>query len=89
MEGEKTGKAGFNVPQDCRVTVKLRAEGGIDLKLSSKMEKMFGELIKKSAVEELEAAGIENAVVVIEDQGSLDFVIRASVKTAVRRAGGC
>jgi citrate lyase subunit gamma (acyl carrier protein) len=81
------GEAGFERAQDCRVTVALKEEGGISVALHSKLEKMFGKLMIQSAKDELKELGVENADVEIFDAGSLDYVIRARVKTAVGRAG--
>ena len=72
-----TGRAGFEKPQDGVVVVSLRDTGGIALQLHSKQE---------SAQACLEELGVKNAAVEIQDFGSLDFVIRARLKTAVDRA---
>lgn len=80
------GEAGFERTQDCRVTVTLKEKGGISVALHSKLEKMFGKSMVQSARDELKELGVENADVEIFDASSLDFVIRARVKTAVERA---
>lgn len=80
------GEAGFERAQDCRVTVLLKEEGGISVTLHSKLEKMFGKLMIQSAKAELKELGVKNADVEIFDTGSLDYVIRARVKTAVERS---
>ncbi len=80
------GEAGFEKSQDCRVLVTLKEKGGITVKIHSKLEKMFGRSMKKSAEEELCELGVENAEVEVFDFSSLDYVIRARVKTAVERA---
>lgn len=82
------GCAGFEKPQDCVVTVTLRDAGGIGLQLYSKQEKMFGEAIRSCAQICLKELGVKNALVEIRDYGSLDFAIRARIKTAVARARG-
>lgn len=80
------GEAGFEKPQDCRVVVRLKEKDGITVKIHSKLEKMFGYSMKKSVEEELGELGIGNAEVEVFDFSSLDYVIRARVKTAVERA---
>lgn len=80
------GCAGFEKPQDCIVAVTLRDAGGIDLQLHSKQEKMFGETIRTCARACLKELGVKNALVEIRDYGSLDFAIRARIRTAVARA---
>ena len=83
-----TGHAGFDKPQDCSVTVTLRDAGGVEIFLQSKQEKLFGGAIRSCAESCLEALGVENARVEIQDYGCRDFAIRARLKTAVRRARG-
>ena len=83
-----TGHAGFDKPQDCSVTVTLRAAGGVEIFLQSKQEKLFGGAVRSCAESCLEELGVENALVEIQDYGCLDFAIRARLKTAVRRARG-
>jgi|GEM_PF-2974811 citrate lyase acyl carrier protein len=80
------GEAGYEQSQDCKVTVKLKKRGKIKITLNSKMEKMFGDQIRQKAMEELETLGVKHADVVIDDFSSLDFVIQARIRTAVRRA---
>lgn len=82
----RQGEAGFDQPQDCKVTVDIKKEGGIEILLNSKMERMFGKAIRNSVMEEMEALNVKNACVKVDDYGSLDFVIRARAKTAVTRA---
>ena len=82
----KKGEAGYEQSQDCQVTVKLKKRGNLNIVLNSKMEKMFGDQIKQKALEELEYLGVKHADVTIDDFSSLDFVIQARIRTAVRRA---
>lgn len=86
MENERIGVAGFNGSQDCKAIVSLTDGGGIEIEINSKMKQMFGEAMRNSIMEELAINGVDNAHIIIEDQGSLDFVIRARVKTAIDRA---
>ena len=81
-----TGHAGFEKPQDCSVTVTLLDAGGVEIRLQSRQEAMFGSTIRSCAESCLEELGVENALVEIQDYGCLDFAIRARLKTAVRRA---
>ena len=82
------GVAGYEQSQDCKVTVVLKPSGGLKITLNSKMEKMFGDQIREKAQEELDYLGVEHADVTIDDFSSLDFVIQARIRTAVRRARG-
>ena len=80
------GEAGYEQSQDCKVTVKLKKRGKVKIVLNSKMEKMFGDQIRQKAQEELDYLGVKHADVTIDDFSSLDFVIQARIRTAVRRA---
>ena len=64
----------------------LKERGDVKITLNSKMEKMFGDQIIAKAQEELDYLGVEHADVTIDDFSSLDFVIQARIRTAVRRA---
>ena len=81
-----TGVAGYEDKQDCKVTVKLKKRGKLNIRLNSKMDKMFGKQIIAAAEEELDHLGVKYADVIIDDFNSLDFVIQARIRTAVRRA---
>lgn len=52
------------------------------------MEKMFGDAIQKAIREALSEMNVKAANVKVDDFGSLDFVIKARTKTAVKRARG-
>lgn len=82
----KKGSAGFEQPQDCKVFVTLMSEGDLSIHLHSKYQQMFGKQITKCIECKLKELGVEHAIVEIYDYGSLDFTIRARIKTAVNRA---
>ena len=86
--GKMKGTAGREKPQDCIVTVDLERKSGIEIQLNSKMEKMFGDAIQKTIREALSEMNVKAANVKVDDFGSLDFVIKARTKTAVKRARG-
>jgi citrate lyase subunit gamma (acyl carrier protein) len=60
--------------------------GGIEIELSSSVEKQFGEAIRREIFSTLESMGVKSARITAVDKGALDCVIRARVKTAVCRA---
>ena len=86
--GKMKGTAGREKPQDCIVTVDLERKSGIEIQLNSKMEKMSGDAIQKAIREALSEMNVKAANVKVDDFGSLDFVIKARTKTAVKRARG-
>jgi len=70
---------------DVFVEVSLDALG-IEIEIESKYKDLFGELIEKAVRDVLMEMNIGNIKVKLEDDGALDFTIRARVRTAVRRA---
>jgi len=81
------GRRGDAVRSDLWVEVDLRAKGGVEIDLSSRVEAYYGEAIREQVGAMLETAGVAHARVGIEDSGALPFVIAARVETALRRSG--
>ncbi len=80
-----TGNKGDRIRSDCQVKLQLQEKGGINIKLQSKVERMFGEQIRQQALEVLESLGITHATLEIEDTGALPFVIGARIEAAVKQ----
>ena len=80
-----TGNKGDRIRSDCQVKLQLQEKGGINIRLQSKVERMFGEQIRKQALEVLESLGVEHAILDIEDTGALPFVIGARIEAAVKQ----
>jgi citrate lyase subunit beta/citryl-CoA lyase len=80
-----TGNKGDRVRSDCQVTLQIRKSGGIELNLTSKVERMFGKQIRQQVSEVLETLDVLHAVVKIEDSGALPFVIGARMEAAVKK----
>ena len=79
------GNKGDRIRSDCQVRLQLLSKGGINIKLQSKVERMFGEQIRQQALEVLESLGILHASLEIEDTGALPFVIGARIEAAVKQ----
>ncbi|MGL4676127.1 MAG: citrate lyase acyl carrier protein [Brevinema sp.] len=79
------GVAG-NEKDDARITVDLSYKKGITIEIISKMKNLFEGQVVALITETLNELAIKNAKVVYEDFGGLDFVIRARIKSAVRKA---
>jgi citrate lyase subunit beta/citryl-CoA lyase len=84
----EAGARGADVRSDCWIRLELRAAGGLEIALRSKVESMYGEAIRGQLREGLAALGIAHARVEMEDSGALPFVIAARLETAARRARG-
>jgi citrate lyase subunit beta/citryl-CoA lyase len=83
----EAGQRGERVRSDCWVRVEPRTSGGLELRVSSKVEAMYGDAVRATCRAVLEALGVKDATVSLEDEGALDFVIAARLEAAVIRAG--
>lgn len=88
MNPVTAGRRGPDVRSDIWVELELRDSGGIELKLASKVDFMYGQANRDLIREVLTTLGVKHARLVAEDTGALPFVIAARVETAVRRALG-
>ncbi|BBA52753.1 citrate lyase acyl carrier protein [uncultured Fusobacterium sp.] len=79
------GVCGNEKDSDALVTVNLN-NTGIEIIIESKIKDMFGKLMEKAVREVLVEMKVENAKVLVQDFGALDFVIKGRTRTAVRRA---
>lgn len=84
-EIKKAACAGTEEKSDAFVAVSPCTKGVV-LELQSVVINQFGEAIEDSVRQVLEALGVENVRVSINDRGALDCVLRARVETAVLRA---
>ncbi len=73
------------VRSDCRVSIELTDNGGKNINLKSKVEKIFGESIRKLADDILNFFDIKNCNLTIEDKGALDFVLAARIEAAIKQ----
>lgn len=79
------GNKGKGVRSDCFVTLELTNQGGIQLQVESKVAVMYGDNIRKNALEILEFFGIAHASLKIEDSGALTLVIAARLEAAIKK----
>ena len=82
----QAGRRGDRVRSDCWISFEKKADGGISIEVTSKVESMYGESIRDTIREGLSALGIDHADIVVEDAGALPFVIAARLEAAVKRA---
>jgi len=81
------GPQGDDVRSDLHVAVEFTDSGGVQLELESRVGGLYGDSIIEVATQVLEAMGVKNGRVAIDDKGGLPFVIAARVEAAARRAG--
>ena len=75
-------EAGTNEKGDARVRIE---SGKREIIVMSKLERLYGDAIRKTVEEMTE--GVE-ARIIVEDQGALDWVIRARIEAALRKFRG-
>ena len=83
----EAGQRGEKVRSDCWVRLEPRASGGLELAVQSKVDAMYGDAVRATCRTVLEALGVHDAGVIVEDAGALDFVLAARIEAAVKRAG--
>ncbi len=79
------GNRGDKIRSDCWVSVELTNSGGLDVRIKSKVERLFGKEIEQQIKDICGFFEIENAVVEVEDKGALKWVIAARLEAAIRK----
>lgn len=85
MKINKRATAGTLESSDVMVAVEPTTENGIQIKLSSVVEKQFGGHIRQVILETAQKHGVNQAVITVNDRGALDCTIAARVATAIYR----
>ncbi|MHB2148870.1 aldolase/citrate lyase family protein [Calditrichota bacterium LG25] len=83
----EAGNKGEKVRSDCWVALVPQSSGGLQIELTSKVEKLYGDSIRALVREMMEFFAVKNARVMIEDSGAVPFVLMARIEAAVRKAG--
>ncbi|MBN3034028.1 MAG: HpcH/HpaI aldolase/citrate lyase family protein [Bacteroidales bacterium] len=82
------GNRGEGVRSDCHITCEIREVGGIELKLQSRVNALFGEDIRNQVNAILDFYGVRHARIEVEDTGALPFVIAARMEAVLRTLTG-
>ena len=77
--------AGTQESSDLMVKI-APAYGGLEIIIHSEVIKQFGEQIRQVVDETLHALDVRQGLIIVEDKGALDCVIRARLQSAVMRA---
>lgn len=80
-----SGNKGDGARSDCFVEISVQPEGGIHVRLQSKVESMYGNSIRELCLDILDFFGVKNARVEIADSGALSFVIAARLESAIHQ----
>ena len=86
MDIIKPAQAGSLESSDALVKVSPHEEGRLEIAITSEVWRQFGAQIRKVTQETLSALGVAQGLVVIEDKGALDCVLKARIQAAVSRA---
>lgn len=77
--------AGTQESSDLMVKI-LPAEGELDVVIHSEVIKQFGDQIRQVVQETLRAMDVRQGIIMVDDKGALDCVIRARLQSAILRA---
>ena len=77
--------AGTQESSDLMVKI-APAHGELEIVIHSEVIKQFGEQISRVVDETLQRMGVAQGLIIIEDKGALDCVIRARLQSALLRA---
>lgn len=77
--------AGTQESSDLMVKI-APSDQGLEIEIYSEVMKQFGEQIRQVVESTLDAMGIIRGLIIIEDKGALDCVIRARLQSAILRA---
>ncbi|WP_312951933.1 citrate lyase acyl carrier protein [Superficieibacter sp.] len=77
--------AGTQESSDLMVKI-APADGELEIVIRSEVIKQFGDQIRRVVEETLSAMAVRQGLIIIEDKGALDCVIRARLQGALLRA---
>lgn len=81
------GKCGSDIRYDCRVELR-EADIAPAIRIASRVQALYGDSIRDLTRKTLDALGITNAALDLEDTGALPSTIMARIETAARRYCG-
>lgn len=85
MKIKNTSQAGSYESNDIHITLSPNLHDGIVINLTSVVIKQFGDHIKTLICEILNHHDITSCIVDCDDQGALDFTIKARLESAIAR----
>jgi citrate lyase subunit beta/citryl-CoA lyase len=80
-----SGNSGPKIRSDCKMTLVLKNEGGLNVDLESRVKTLYGSSIIRQCEDILEFYGIKNAQLIVDDSGALPFVISARLESAIKK----
>lgn len=85
MKTTTAGKRGSKVRSDCYIEIEEKKSGGINHKVQSKVQSMYGKQIEEQILTMCKFFSVKNANILIEDAGALPFTITARFELAIKR----
>ncbi len=79
------GNKGVGIRSDVWIEVSPALGGGLQISIKSKVKALFGRQIRELTEKMLHFFKVENASVVIEDAGAVDFVLAARLEAAIKQ----
>ena len=79
------GQRGDKVRSDCYIEIELKKTGRLELNIQSKVASMYGRTLKDDILKMCRFFNIRHALVTVEDNGALPFVVAARFEAAYRR----
>lgn len=79
----KSARAGSVESNDCLVMISPSDK--LEIEINSEVKDQYGAQIEETISQKLEEMEVDQAKLVIEDRGALDFTIRARVEACVLR----
>ena len=86
MKLNHSAMAGTVESSDVQIMISPKEEPGIELILESSVLGQYGNQIRKTIIETLQALNVDSVKIIAMDKGALDLTIRSRVQTAVFRA---
>lgn len=87
MKSLHAASAGTLAPRDLMVDVYPHSGGNV-IEITAETSPLFDAAIRTAATELLAQFALEECRMVIRERNALDFVVRARIETALRRALG-
>jgi len=79
------GNKGGRTRSDCYLELELKSGGGLDIKIKSKVDAMYGQSNEALLRDILAFYEIKNASIELTDTGALPFVIAARMEVAIKK----
>ncbi|HER43005.1 MAG TPA: citrate lyase ACP [Candidatus Eisenbacteria bacterium] len=70
---------------DLHIRMKKKESGGLDVRMKSSVQAMFGKGLRRTIEESAKALGLASIEIEVDDRGALEYVIQARLEAGARR----